>query len=687
MNSKKHLIILVLTMLLLVSLACSFPGFGGKEPAQTPDVPATDSKPEVQPQATQPEVVPTTQSQAQADLGQSLTVKAGGFTLSLPSDYQVASEPGSGILVAIARDGNQDDGPGFLAIGVPLTTTMSMDDVYVQMTNKLVPEEGMTLSEPYPVKVNGVEGMAQDISGKDGRGVAVGGKIVVLLPEADQAFLMMGFATEERWKGEIAKLMEDVLDSITFFEPEEVAMPTEEPLASAELRQWASFALASTEYGSTAWSAMRATGAPDVYPNCADDGNAWAPESWDTQDWIELAYDVPVVPAEINIYETYTPGQISEVQVFDVDGKSYTVYTADPAQMDCPNVLTISVSGVDKAVTTVRILIDQTVLQTDWAEIDAVELVGMSESGAMPQATSTTEAVSYDVPENYLWRIGGESGWENGQFYAVGGMDSDENGLIYLTSGLQGVYVIDTEGNLLDLYEVEGMHNPADLNISPKNGYIYVSAWGSSEVVVLTREGELVTRFGEEGTGNGQFSEFGPEALAVAPGGNVFVADEIEDENGNKRIRVQVFNPMGKFVRQFLLEDEFISVSDIDFGPNGDLYVLDFFGEIQQYKRDGTLVKVLPDDAIANTVPQSMFIDSEGNFYISTWTPGGARMLDGEGNLVRQFGFEYEGEDFANLPLGSFVKPQGIGATQDGSIVIVGDWPTGYGYLTAFANK
>jgi len=139
--------------------------------------------------------------------------------------------------------------------------------------------------------------------------------------------------------------------------------------------QWASSATASSEYGSTGWSASQATGAPDT-EECGDISTAWATATSDGVDWIELTYDVPVFPAEINVYETNSPGFIADVYVFDENGDYYMVWEGTPEAADeCPRIFSVEVVGVDVPVVGVLINLDQ----SDggyWNEIDAVELVG-----------------------------------------------------------------------------------------------------------------------------------------------------------------------------------------------------------------------------------------------------------------------------------------------------------------------
>jgi hypothetical protein len=162
---------------------------------------------------------------------------------------------------------------------------------------------------------------------------------------------------------------------VRFFPP----AGTVEPPMGEGTRQWAVSATASSQYGDTGWSADQATGAPDT-PECGDYTTAWATEDYDTVEWIELDYDTPVLPTEVNIFQTYNPNQVIQVELRDLEGNYQTVYLGMPQDEsdDCPFVLNIPVEGVDWQVDGVRITIDQSVLE-NWNEIDAVELVGIAD--------------------------------------------------------------------------------------------------------------------------------------------------------------------------------------------------------------------------------------------------------------------------------------------------------------------
>lgn len=144
---------------------------------------------------------------------------------------------------------------------------------------------------------------------------------------------------------------------------------------SGTTRQWASSADASSAFGSSDWAATQATGSPNTL-TCGDEVTAWASSSYSGVDWLDVGFTTPVVPTQINIYESYTPGSIVKVEVRDLDGSFHTVYQGTPASVsDCPRVLTININDIDYKVNAVLISVDQSELN-NWDEIDAVELVG-----------------------------------------------------------------------------------------------------------------------------------------------------------------------------------------------------------------------------------------------------------------------------------------------------------------------
>ncbi len=176
--------------------------------------------------------------------------------------------------------------------------------------------------------------------------------------------------------------------------PTATSVPTAVPL----LRQWAGGASASSEYNNPGWAAIQVIGAPDT-DGCGDNTTAWASETSYGVDWLLLTYAAPVIPTEINIYQSYTPDYVTKVEVMDIRGNYREVYSASGAAVsECPYVLSIPVIGVTEYVYGVRVTIDQT-NAAYWNEIDAVELVGMPDSTGQVTIPPTPTSVPFVAGE------------------------------------------------------------------------------------------------------------------------------------------------------------------------------------------------------------------------------------------------------------------------------------------------
>jgi len=142
------------------------------------------------------------------------------------------------------------------------------------------------------------------------------------------------------------------------------------------LRQWATGARASTEYSTTRWSAMQATGAPDT-KQAGDCESAWASKDADAGiEWLEVTFDHAVKVGQVRVRETFNPGAVTKVELLDAEGRWRTFWEgADPVQ---EAIGWLEAKGVGIATQAVRITLDSGRV-AGWNEIDAVELVGEPE--------------------------------------------------------------------------------------------------------------------------------------------------------------------------------------------------------------------------------------------------------------------------------------------------------------------
>lgn len=195
------------------------------------------------------------------------------------------------------------------------------------------------------------------------------------------------------------------------------------------IRQWAHSATASSSYGDPDQAAIQATGKPNT-EGCVDADTAWASEERTGVDWLELRYEKPVYPEQVNIFQSHSPNQVVTVELLDVDGTYHTVYTHQPEVMECPYLLTLDIADQDYQAVGVKLNVDQSFLDpTSWNEIDAVELVGRyvgGEAVAAPPADSPPVAEApagdYELPDI------SPSSLAPGSFqYVVVGADVDKN--------------------------------------------------------------------------------------------------------------------------------------------------------------------------------------------------------------------------------------------------------------------
>jgi hypothetical protein len=166
--------------------------------------------------------------------------------------------------------------------------------------------------------------------------------------------------------------------------------------------QWAVSGEASTSY--SRFEPVYATGAPDT-AECDDNEAAWASLKADTVEWLAMNFTTPVYPEAVNIYQNNIKNSITKVEVSADGNEWFQVYTGDAANWSwgaCDeantsvfyDILSITDPITDwpaVAVNRVKITVDQT-SHGEWAEIDAVQLVG---STTPPTASARASATKY----------------------------------------------------------------------------------------------------------------------------------------------------------------------------------------------------------------------------------------------------------------------------------------------------
>jgi hypothetical protein len=155
------------------------------------------------------------------------------------------------------------------------------------------------------------------------------------------------------------------------------AEPTLSLAGAQEVRQFAASAQADSQLGELDYAAVQVTGPPNT-DSCGDFPTAWATLSPDAVGTLTVYFGQLVTPTEIDIYQTFNPGFITQVTITDILGEVHIVYAGVPQLTPaCPSILSIPISNADFAGNVVTITLDQSTSAGGWNQIDAIELIGI----------------------------------------------------------------------------------------------------------------------------------------------------------------------------------------------------------------------------------------------------------------------------------------------------------------------
>jgi len=132
----------------------------------------------------------------------------------------------------------------------------------------------------------------------------------------------------------------------------------------------------SSQRGTTLWSADRALGPPDVYPDAVDSPNAWASLTADGQpEHVDLQFSDPAPIDFVSVYETLNPGAVSAVLVMNPGtGMFESVWSGTAASSPDPaRIFSVTFPQTSYPVGVVRIQLDSPSVP-GWNEIDAVAI-------------------------------------------------------------------------------------------------------------------------------------------------------------------------------------------------------------------------------------------------------------------------------------------------------------------------
>ena len=222
-----------------------------------------------------------------------------------------------------------------------------------------------------------------------------------------------------------------------------------------------------------------------------------------------------------------------------------------------------------------------------------------------------------------------------------------DNGDIYVGSSAHCIYVFDQTGQLKNTIGSNGSGDGQFITpygVSIKGDVLYVADFGNNRVQKLTSREEFLHKFGQRGSGQGQFN--GPIAVIVDSSNRLIVSDY-----GNHRI--QIFNEGGGWLQTIDGKGSgnhcFQHPWGLALDPQGNIHIAaDTSNTIKVFTMEGVYVRTYGD----LKQPSGIAIDGEGcsivieygSNCISIFDPQGSKLHTLE-NLNRPYGTALDPKD------------------------------------------
>jgi outer membrane protein OmpA-like peptidoglycan-associated protein len=131
----------------------------------------------------------------------------------------------------------------------------------------------------------------------------------------------------------------------------------------------------STEFGEKQYSAEQVLGIPNVLPAFKESPCSWSPSTVEsrTDEFVHVEYKNPMRIKQVAIAESFNPGAVSRVYLYDTQGKEHQVYKNDspiPLPED-GRMFIIQVPYTTYSVKQVKVVLN-TVGMQEWSHIDAI---------------------------------------------------------------------------------------------------------------------------------------------------------------------------------------------------------------------------------------------------------------------------------------------------------------------------
>jgi len=187
--------------------------------------------------------------------------------------------------------------------------------------------------------------------------------------------------------------------------------------------------------------------------------------------------------------------------------------------------------------------------------------------------------------------------------------------------------------------------------------------YGESDEFEITHGYKFITKWGSEGSGDGQFWQ--PHGIAVDSSGYIYVADQ-------EGQRIQKFTAAGTFVTKWGSEGsgdgQFISPTGIGVDSSGYVYVADTGNNrVQKFTSDGTFMTKWGTHGSGDgqfELPHGIAVDSSGYVYVADTENHRIQKFTSNGAFVTKWGSQGSGD-------GQFTHTAGVAVDSSGNVYVV----------------
>jgi len=253
-----------------------------------------------------------------------------------------------------------------------------------------------------------------------------------------------------------------------------------------------------------------------------------------------------------------------------------------------------------------------------------------------------------------------------GSYGAGSGQVKQPGGVAIAATGI--LYVADIANNRIEEFagasstpvQFGGMAGqffaPASVAETPGGYTYYVVNTGDSTIEKYSDSGEYLASFGTPGSENGQLDD--PTGVAVAPNGNIYVAD-------TRNSRIEEFTSAGAYVTQW--SPKWGEPWGVVVASNGNLYVTNSeYNRVEEYTSSGTLVtewSSLGSERKGLYDPRGIALNASGNVYVADSHNNRVVEFTGAGAYVTEWGT-------VGSENGQLKDPEGLAVTASGNVYV-----------------